>query len=116
MSKYDLVLHVDKIDGSINIAFSNAVNYAHALEGEQFKMVLLLNSKAVTHMVANSTDMNREKMDLAVQAGLVIKVCQNALNVNGLKAVDLCPGCQIVPAGLVELVDLQRAGYAYIKP
>lgn len=116
MNKYDLLLHVDKADGSINIAFANACNYAKALPKEAFSMVLVVNSKAVTHLVAGNTDMDKEKFEQARAAGLAIKPCLNALNASGLSPEQLVPGCEVVPAGLVEIVDLQRAGYAYVKP
>ena len=116
MNKYDLLLHVDKADGSINIAFANAGNYAAALEGESFKMLLVVNSKAVTELVVGNANIARDKMKRAVDSGLAIKVCQNAMNDNKLKAEDLFPECRVIPAGLVEIVERQREGYAYVKP
>lgn len=116
MNKYDLLLHVDKPDGSINIAFSNAVNYAAALPEEEFNMVLVVNSKAVTQLVRDHADLNREKMRQAAKSGLSIKVCRNALKDNNVSPEALCEECEVVPAGIVEIVDKQRLGYAYVKP
>ena len=48
--------------------------------------------------------------------GLKIRLCRNALNDNNLTEADLWPGIEVVPAGLVEIVRLQQAGFAYIKP
>ncbi len=112
---YDLVLHVDKVDGSAQVAFTNAQNYAKALKGESFKMVLVVNSKAVTQFMATNKDLE-PGLEAAVDAGLEIRLCQNALDGNKLEAGQIFPQCSIVPAGLVELVRLQREGYAYIKP
>lgn len=116
MGKYDLLLHVDKADGSINTALNNAVNYANALPGESFDMVLVVNAKAAGQMVRGAEGVNAEKMDKALAAGLKIKVCRNALNEHNIDPASLYPFCEVVPAGLVELVERQRAGYAYIKP
>lgn len=116
MGKYDLILHVDKPDGSINIAFNNAVNYVKALPGEHFEMILLLNSKAAGLMARGAEGVNAEKLENALAAGLKIKVCRNALNEHHIDAASLHPACEIVPAGMVEIVERQRAGYAYVKP
>lgn len=116
MNKYDLLLHVDKPDGSINIAFSNAINYAKALAGEEFKMILVVNSKAVTQFVAKAAAVDADKMNAATTAGLIIKICRNAMNDNNIKEDELFPVCRVIPAGLVEIVDRQREGYAYVKP
>ena len=51
-----------------------------------------------------------------MEKGLKIRLCRNALNDNNLTEADLWPGVEVVPAGLVEIVRLQQAGFAYIKP
>lgn len=115
MNKYDLLLHVDKTDGSLAVAFSNAVNYALALPDEKFSMALVVNARAVTQLTPDSPDM-KAPLEKAQAHGLCVLVCNNALKATGTKPESLYPGCRVVPAGIVEIVDLQRAGYAYIKP
>lgn len=114
MSKYDLVLHVDKTDGSLGIAMSNAINYAKALTTEQYEMVLVVNSQAVTQMTRGNGIV--PALEKACAAGLAVRICRNALEATGTKESDLLPQCVVVPAGLVEIVDLQRRGFAYVKP
>ena len=48
--------------------------------------------------------------------GLKLRLCKNALDANKMTAADLWPGCEVVPAGLVEIVELQNKGFAYIRP
>ena len=115
MNRYDLVLHVDKTDGSLSIAFNNAINYAQALHGETYRMALVANAKAVTQLTRDNVAIE-ELLEKACAAGLEIRVCRNALKANGLELDDLFPQCVVVPAGVVEIVNLQREGYAYIKP
>jgi hypothetical protein len=52
----------------------------------------------------------------ALALGAAVKVCNNALTHFGLDPDRLCPGCEVVPAGVVEIVELQRKGFAYVKP
>lgn len=115
MSKYDLLLHVDKPDNSINIAFTNVVNYAKALPGESYRMVLVVNSKAVTLLKKSNVEV-KAGLEAAVAAGLDVRVCRNALESTGTDAAELYPQCRVIPAGMVELVNLQREGFAYVKP
>ena len=115
MNKYDVVFHVDMPDGSLNVACSNAANYAQALPEETFSMVLVVNAKAVTQLTKGNTAL-LPALEKAHGLGLAIRVCRNALNATGTDAAELFPQCEVIPAGIVEIVNLQREGYAYIKP
>ena len=115
MNTYNVVFHVDKRDGSITVAFTNAINYANALPDKSFSMALVVNSVAVTEIVAENKTIGT-KLEEAVKKGLQIFVCQNALKANSIKPELLYPQCSVVEAGIVTLVELQQKGYAYIKP
>lgn len=112
--RYDLVLHVDKLDGSLAVGLNNAVNYARALPGGGFRMALVVNSMAVEELRADNAAI-KTRLEEAVTAGLIVKVCQNALRERGLDPRALYPHCEVVPAGIVEIVSLQQDGYAYVK-
>lgn len=115
MTPYNVVFHVDKRDGSIGVAFTNAINYALALTNKEFSMALVINSAAVSEIVAENKTIGT-KLENAVAHGLRIFVCENALRTNGIQAKALYPQCETVPAGIVKIVELQQNGYAYIKP
>lgn len=115
MSDFTVAFHVDKIDGSLAVALNNAVNYANALSGQAYHMVLVVNSAAVKELVAEKAAL-LEKLQPALKLGLEVRACQNALAATDTAPEQLFAGCQVVPAGIVELVRLQKQGYAYIKP
>lgn len=113
---YDLCLHVDLKDADrLALALKNARNYQNALPGETFQLVMVGNGGAVTLFTRQQTALWEVAQPL-MKNGLVIRLCQNALNDNSLTQEDLWPGVEIVPAGLVEVVRLQKSGFAYIKP
>lgn len=58
----------------------------------------------------------RDELEAAKAQGVVVKVCQNTLRQRNLKAADLLPGVEIVPAGVAELVRRQQDGYSYLRP
>ena len=43
-------------------------------------------------------------------------MCNNALTAHQIRKEDLIDVYEIVPAGILEIVNLQQKGFAYIKP
>lgn len=113
---YDLVLHMDSDDPrTLSLAFSNVTNYRSALQEEEPHIVLVANGPAVKRFTVDDRDAARQGDELSSQ-GLAIRLCANALRAFEVPRDRLWPCVSVVPAGLVELVRLQRAGYAYVKP
>ena len=89
---YDLLVHVDLPDESrFVMALGNINNYLAALNGEPCTVVLLAT-------------------------GVSFRVCANAMKKVPITKEDLLPCVEVVPAGVVEIVRLQREDFAYIKP
>lgn len=113
---YNLILHMDSDEANImKLVLRNAANYLHALPGENFQLVIVANGPAVKSFVRGQGEY-AETLESLSRKGVQFRLCANALRDNGLEKEDLWPFCTIVPAGLVEIVELQRAGFAYIKP
>lgn len=113
---YDVVLHVDSDEPKVlNLALNNAANYKNGLPGESFRMVLVANGPAVTLFTADHAELAARGAELAAM-GLDIRLCANALKSHGIASDALWPDSHVVPAGVVEIVRLQREGFAYIKP
>lgn len=113
---HDLLLHIDSDDPAVlNLALNNAANYFRALPGETFRMVMVANGPAVKLFTRANAGQAARGAELAA-LGLDIRLCRNALNSAGIADADLWDCCSVVPAGVVEIVRLQREGAAYIKP
>lgn len=110
---YKAVFHVDLFeDKYINIAEANITNYLKAVDGA--KVVLLFNGPGAQFCRADhGTTANLVAM---IKLGVRVCVCNNAMKANEIEPDELTPGVEIVPAGVVELIDLQNDGWAYIKP
>ena len=116
---YDLCLHLDAKDPAIlGLVLRNAENYLNGLPGESFQLDVVANGGGATLFAADGPEFDDLKAKTAalMQRGVRFKVCANALAEHGIAHERLWPGCQVVPAGLVEVVRLQRGGFAYIKP
>lgn len=113
---YNLILHVDEDDSAaMKLALNNAANYFAALPTEAFSVVMVVNGSAVVLLTGDKTELAAKAGELA-DCGLEFRACANALRSHGIATEDIWPVCKVVPAGIVEIVRLQRAGYAYIKP
>ncbi len=112
---YDLLVHVDLPEEQrFVMALNNMANYLAALSGQPCRIVLLANGGAVPHLAKDTAHAHRIE-ELQAQ-GVSFKACANALRNASLSPDDLLAGVDVVPAGVVELVRLQREGFAYIKP
>lgn len=112
---YNLVVHTDLDDTSrFALAVGNINNYLAALPGETYSVVLVANGGAARFMTKTSE--HAEALSALAARGVSLRVCANAMKKGGIVETDLAKGVTIVPAGVVELVHLQREGYAYIKP
>lgn len=111
---YDAVFHVDLDDEKIlNLAMSNILNYYKAINASDMKVVLLANGPAVKFFTKESVP---QAISDIQGHGVTVCVCNNALKTFSIAPDSLAGGIRVVPAGIVELVELQRAGFAYIKP
>lgn len=112
---YNIVFHVDSPSPDIlALALSNAQNYKAALPNENFTMVLVVNGPAVTQVTTPSPLL--DQFAPLHQQGLSLRVCNNALNKFNISPAQLWPNAQVIPAGVVEIAELQQQGYSYVKP
>ena len=113
---YDLVIHVDDNDPArLNLAFSNVTNYRAGLPDEAFRIVLVANGPAVRLFTREHGELAESAAKL-MEEGLSIRLCNNALKKFQVSVDDLWDGCEVVPAGVVEVVKLQREGFASLRP
>ena len=113
---YDLCIHLDVNEaGMLGFALTNIANYMAALPGETYKVRLVANGPAV-QLFRRETCPHAQRIAELAAAGVTFALCANALRVFSVAKEELLPACEVVPAGMVELVRLQREGYAYIRP
>lgn len=113
---YNLLAHLDLEDAHrLRMACENIRNYNAALPAEKYQVVVLANGPAVKLFTVTDCPVADEVAELAAVT-VSFRMCANALRKFGISPESLLPCCTVVPAGLVEIVHLQREGFAYIKP
>lgn len=113
---YNLLVHVDLPEEQrFGMALSNVENYRAALPDESFEVVVLANAGAV-RFLKRDDNAHAEGVRALAEQGVVFRACRNALRKAAIDPAELLDCVAVVPAGIVEIVRLQREGYAYIKP
>ncbi|MGE4423151.1 MAG: DsrE family protein [Pseudodesulfovibrio sp.] len=111
---YDVLFHFDHESQALDIAISNIKNYLNAFPGEKPAVALVVNGPGVRLLDRDGE--HAAQLNEVLALGAAVKVCNNALTHFNIAPERLCPGCEVVPAGVVEIVELQRRGFAYVKP
>ncbi|NVK29862.1 MAG: DsrE family protein [Gammaproteobacteria bacterium] len=118
---YKVAIHVDENDPAVmNMALNNAQNVEKYYEAQ--------GDDVIVEVVAYGPGLNMFKLDSPVAARIdamsldesyAFSACGNThrkMSEKAGKDVPLLEGAQIVPSGVVRLIELQREGYAYIRP
>ncbi|MFD1430446.1 MULTISPECIES: DsrE family protein [Lacticaseibacillus] len=109
----DVIFHIDE-PAKWPVVLSNLHNYITAAtdEGVLGEIELLVNGSAITGVTQASSVAFADLQEL----GVTVAACSNAMRGHAITSGELKPGVLVVPAGVVELVKKQHAGFAYIKP
>ncbi len=114
---YKAVFHVDlDEDKPFALGLTNITNMLKAIPGRPYDLVMLFNGPGVTLLEQERCVQYREQIQMLRKAEVSFQVCGNALERFEVETEDLIKYIEIVPAGIVKLIELQHAGYAYIKP
>ena len=120
---HKVAIHVDQNDPKImNMALNNVQNLAkyYASQGDTVEVELVAYGPGL-HMFIDGTSPVADRiatMSLELD-GLVFSACGNTHRKMSEKAgsdIVLLEEARIVPSGVVRLVELQEAGYSYVRP
>ncbi|MCT4535591.1 DsrE family protein [Halodesulfovibrio sp.] len=109
---YDAVFHLDTTNADINSTIKKITTYFAAVGSQQFSASLVVTGSGIS-MLKKDTP-HAEQLTQLASKGLRIVLCHDAIAQAALRPEFLIPEGRIVPSGLIELVELQRKGYAYL--
>lgn len=96
------------------LALNNVKNVQEALGKENVTIELVAYGPGIG-MLKFDSEMATRITD-AVAAGAKIVACEVTMKGQHLTPADMHPDIGYVPGGVIELMKLQRDGYAYIRP
>ncbi len=115
--KWKVVFHVDwDQEERLLMALENIKNLFKEIQPQQCSVQIVANGKAVNLFRKDRAVKYASEMEELHKLGVRYKACRNAMARNHLEKADLLEVCEVVPAGILELINLQQEGFAYVKP
>ena len=113
--RQQVIFQVSDADpGKWNLALNNAKNVQEDLGAANVDIEVVAYGPGIGMIKLESAVGNRVKDAMA--AGVRVVACVNTMTNMKLTKYDMLPSLLYVPAGVVELMQRQREGYAYIRP
>ena len=96
------------------LALSNAYNVQTGLGADTVDLEIVVYGPGIGMLKRDSTVADR--IASAMKSGIKVVACENTMAAQKLTQADMLPNIGYVPAGVVELMQKQQQGYAYIRP
>jgi hypothetical protein len=97
-----------------NLALNNIKNVKQELGAKNVDIEIVAYGPGIGMLKIDTPVANR--IDDAILTGVKIVACENTMKALKLTKDDMLASITYVPAGVIELMKKQKAGYAYIRP
>ena len=97
-----------------NLALNNAKNIQADLGAANVDIEVVAYGPGINMLKADSVVGNR--VGEALGAGVKIVACENTMRNQKLVRADMHPNVTYVPAGVVQIIQRQQQGWAYLRP
>lgn len=113
--KGKLVVQVsDSNPATWNLALNNIKNVQKDLGKDNVEVEIVAYGPGIGMLKADSEVANR--INEAADAGVKVVACENTMKGQKLTRDDMNARISYVPAGVVEIMQRQQQGYAYLRP
>ena len=115
--KTKVVFHLDwDEEKRLVMALNNITNLLKEIPSAEAAICLVANGSAVRLFQRDHPADHSVRMEELSGKGVRFLMCNNSLTHLNIDPGELLGGCEVIKAGVVELISLQAQGYAYIKP
>ena len=97
-----------------NLALNNAKNVQTDLGAANVDIEIVAYGPGINMLKMDSAVAGR--IDEALGAGVKVDACENTMHNAKLAKADMLNGIGYVPSGVVELMQKQQQGWAYLRP
>lgn len=113
--KSKLVIQVSENDPATwNLALNNAKNIQKDVGKDNVELEIVAFGPGINMLKMESEVAAR--VSEAVDSGVKVMACQNTMRNQKLNKEDMNAKIGYVPAGVVEIMQRQQQGYAYLRP
>jgi len=114
-AKNRVVMQVSDNDpGKWNLALNNARNLQSDLGAQNVEIEIVAYGPGIGMLKSESAVGNR--IGEALKSGVKVSACENTMRGQKLAKTDMLDGIGYVPAGVVEIMQKQQQGWAYLRP
>ena len=114
-TKAKVVIQVSDNDpAKWNLALNNANNILKDLGAANTEIEIVAYGPGIGMLKAEAVTANR--VSDAAKAGVKVVACENSMNTQKLNRSDMNTATGYVPAGVIEIMTLQRQGWSYLRP
>jgi hypothetical protein len=115
IAKQKVVFQMSDADpGKWNLVLNNVKNVQQELGADKTEIEIVVYGPGIGMLKIDSTVGNR--VEETKKAGVAIVACQNTMKGMKLTEADMLTNTNYVSAGVVEIIQKQKDGYAYIRP
>jgi len=112
---YQIVFHVSENNPQHwQVALNNAMAFQRNLGKENTQVEIVANGPGLDMLKLDSKASDR--VTQALDHGIDVVACGETMKATKVNASDVIGGVRIVPGGIIEIADRQRAGWVYIRP
>ena len=112
-----VVFHLDENEvPRLVMALNNISNLLKEIPRTEADICLVANGSAVRLFEREHAAAHRLHVEELVSKGVRFLMCNNSLTNLKIDPGEILSGCEVIKAGIVELIQRQADGCAYIKP
>ena len=113
--KVRVVVQVSEADPARwNLVLNNVKNLQDDLGAANVEIEVVAYGPGIGMLKLDAVSNSR--VSDAIKAGVQIAACENTMRNQKLARADMHPNVSYVPAGVTEIVQRQRDGWAYLRP
>ena len=122
LALHRLAIHVDDNDAKVmNLALNNAKNVLdyYTAKGETVAIEIVAYGPGLHMLRADTSPVKQRVAEMSMAPEIAFAACGNTqanMAKQEGKEVLLMNEARVVPSGVVRLMELQRKGYAYLRP
>lgn len=110
-----VIFHVGDADpAKWTVAFNNVFNVRKDLGAANVDIEVVAINAGIGMLKLESPEGSR--IAEAIKGGVRVVACENSMRGQKVTREEILPGVEYVAAGVVELMQRQREGYAYVRP
>ncbi len=113
--KYKLVIQVTDDNPKVwNLALNNAFAFQRNVGKGNSEIEIVAIGPGLDMLKAESKV--KDRIDQALDQSIDVVACGETMHAMKLTKDDLIGGVRVVPGGLIEIADKERAGWVYYRP